>query len=116
MIKFSKSEKESINRLHLITGKPLHEVREFYEGLLIDFMISYMDKSPVKIPLFGEIIFKYLGDEVTKKGRRAKIDIDFIPDSFLLRTIGQIEDGDESDLEIHLREKIRKSITSSLED
>jgi len=115
MLKFSKTEKSTVNRLHLLTGKSLQDTREFYEGLLLDIMVCYMNKQPFHLPLFGEITFKYLGDETTRKGRRAKVDIDFEPDDFLLRTIGQIEDGDESDIELHLKEKIQKTIEEHLE-
>jgi hypothetical protein len=116
MIKFSKKEKETIHRLHLLTGKSFGDIKDFYEGLLLNFVISYLDKEPIDIPLFGEIFFHYLGDEVTNKGRKAKIDIDFTPNDFLLRVIGQIEDGEESDLEKSLKEKIKKSLEKHLEN
>ena len=116
MIKFSKKEKDAVHRLHLLTGKPFHEVREFYEGLLLDFVLRYLEKEPVTIPLFGDIFFHYMGDEVSSKGRRAKIDIDFIPEDFLIRVIGQIEDGDESDLEKHLKELIHKNLEKVLSE
>lgn len=115
MIKFSKKEKEAEHRLHLLTGKPSQDVREFYEGLLLDFLLRYLEKEPAYIPLFGEIYFHYLGDEVTAKGRRAKIDIDFIPSDFLVRIIGQTEDGEESDLEAHLKERIHKALEERIE-
>lgn len=111
MIKLSKKEKEAIHRLHLITGKTFIETREFYEGLLVDFVLRYLDKESTYIPLFGEIFFHYLGDKITQKGRVAKIDIDFIPNDFLVKTIGQIEDGDESDLEKHLKDLVHKSLS-----
>jgi len=114
MIKFSKKEKDAVHRLHLLTGKSYQEVREFYEGLLLDFCLRYLEKEQVTIPLFGDIFFHYLGDEISSKGRKAKIDIDFIPDDFLVRVIGQIEDGEESDLEKHLKEKIKKSIEETI--
>lgn len=116
MIKFSKKEKDAVHRLHLLTGKSYQEVREFYEGLLLDFILRYLEKEPVTIPLFGDIFFHYMGDEYSSKGRRAKIDIDFIPEDFLIRVIGQVEDGDESDLEKHLKEKIRKSIEETISE
>lgn len=116
MIKFSKKDKESIHRLHLLTGKPYQDVKIFYEGLLLDFLLRYLEKEPASIPLFGDIFFHYMGDENTSKGRIAKIDIDFIPNDFLIRTVGQIEDGEESDLEIHLKERIRKEIERQIEE
>lgn len=114
MLKFSKKEKEAVHRLHLLTGKPHHEVREFYEGILLDFLLRYLEKEPAYMPLFGEIYFHYLGDEVSPKGRKAKIDIDFSPSEFLVRTIGQIEDGEESDLEVHLKDRIHRALEERL--
>lgn len=116
MIKFSKKEKEIVHRLHLLTGKPFNEVKDFYEGLLLNFVISYLDKEPVSIPLFGEIYFHYHGDEITSKGRKAKIDIDFTPSDLLIRVIGQIEDGEESDLEKALKEKNRIAIENPVSE
>lgn len=116
MIKFSKKEKEIVHRLHLLSGKNFEEIRTFFEYLVVDFALAYLEKKPLSIPLFGDIFINYLGDEILSKGRKAKIDIDFIPDDFFVKIIGQIEDGEESDLERHLKEKIKKTLESHLND
>ena len=115
MIKFSKKDKATVHRLHLLSGKPYAEVREFYEFFVIDCMLSYLENREASIPLFGDFKIKYLGDSFSSKGRVAKVDVDFNPDDFLLHTIGQMEDDVESDIEAHLKEKIRKLLTDKVE-
>ncbi len=109
-LKFYKKEKEMIHKIHLLTGKPFDEVKEVFEGFLYMVLLSYLEKEPIYIPFFGDIEMKYLKDRITQSGRIAEIDIDFTPNPFLLRTIGQIEDKEESDLEKFLKNKIYSSI------
>ena len=116
MIKLSKKDKDTIQKIHLLTGQTFSETREFYEGLLLNFVLSYLEKEPVVLPLFGEISIHYLGDDITSKGRKAKVDIDFTPHENLIRNIGQIEDGDECDLEVHLKERVFKTLDTRIEE
>ncbi len=103
---FSKEEKEFIRRVHLLTGYPESQIKKFFEAFLVVFTVDYLDGESTCLPLFGDIQIKYHGDENTPQGRKAKIDLDFQPSNFLVRSIGQIEDEEESDLEAHLKEKL----------
>lgn len=110
MIKFSKKEREVIHRIQLLSSIPYPVVEKVFKSLLIEFLIKYLDKEPATIPLFGDISFNFLGDKVTSKGRKAEIDIDFMPHDFLLKNIGQVEDGEKSEIEKYLQEMIDKSL------
>lgn len=107
-IQFSKKEKEMVHKIHLLTGYPHSEVRDFFESFLVTFLIDYLEKDATSIPFFGDIKLKYLGDANFSTGRVAQVDAEFSPTDFLVRTVGQIEDGEESDLEKHLKDKIQQ--------
>ena len=113
--RFSKSEREILHRIHLLSGKSYEEVRDVFEGMLYLSVLSYLEKEPVVIPFFGEFDIKYVRDTVTKGGREAELDVDFTPNKFLKRTIGQIEDKDESDMEKMLKDKIHTIISDLLQ-
>lgn len=113
-LKMYKKEKEVIHKIHLLTGKPYEDVKEVFEGILYMVLLAYLEKEPVYIPFFGEIELKYLKDRYTQSGRVAEIDIDFSPNEFLLRVIGQIEDKEESDIEKFLKNKIHSILKSML--
>lgn len=113
-LKLYKKEKEAIHKIHLLTGKSVEDVRDVYEGILFMVLLAYLEKEPVYFPFFGEIELKYLQDRITQKGRVAEIDIDFSPNEFLLRIIGQIEDRDESDIEKILKERIHTILKNML--
>lgn len=113
-LKIYKKEKEVIHKVHLLTGKSFDDVKDVFEGILYMILLSYLEKEPVYLPFFGEIELKYLKDRFTQSGRVAEIDIDFSPNEFLLRTIGQIEDKEESDLEKFLKNKIHSILKAML--
>lgn len=113
-LKIYKKEKEVIHKIHLLTGKPFNDVKDVFEGILYMMLLAYLEKEPVYLPFFGEFELKYLKDRYTQNGRVAEIDIDFSPNKFLLRTIGQIEDKEESDLEKFLKNKIHSILKDML--
>ncbi len=110
MLKFSKQEKEIFHKVHLLSGKSYDDVREVFEGFLYLSLLSYLEKTSIVLPHFGEINISYKGDKLQKDGREAILETDFVPSNILKRTIGQIEDKEESDLEKVLMEKINKEI------
>jgi hypothetical protein len=109
-IKFTKREKEIFHKIQLLSGKPYDDVRSVFEGFLYYSVLSYLEKEPIIFPYFGEIKIKYVKDIVTKRGREAVLETSFEESDLLKRTIGQIEDKEESDLEVALKEKINKEI------
>lgn len=109
-LKFSKSERELIHKIHLLSGKSYEDVREVFEGFISLGILSYIEKEPITLPFFGDLSIKYLRDRVTQNGREAELDFSFEPNKFLTRNIGQIEDKEESDLEKILKDKIHSSL------
>lgn len=109
-IKFNKEDKRVIQELHLLTGKSFEDCREFLEGLATMCLYHYLEDSHVHFPLIGNLSVVYSGDQITNKGREAKINTSFEPDPFLKRIIGQTVDGDETDIEKQVRYRIAKTM------
>ena len=115
-LKFSKQERESLNKIHLLSGRSYEDVRDVYEGFLYSAILSYLEKEPFILPFFGEMDIHYIKDIITKEGREAEIDVDFQPSKFLKRIIGQIEDNEESDLEKMLKDQIYEVFNEMLDE
>jgi len=115
-LKFSNVEKEVIQKIHLLSGRPYDEVKDVFEGFVFLGILSYLEKEPVTIPFFGDLTVSYLKDRVTEKGLEAELDFSFEPNKFLIRSIGQIEDEDISDAEKLLKDRIHKSLEDMMKD
>jgi hypothetical protein len=92
----------------LLTGKPFEECKEFLEGLATMLVMDYQESGTTRIPLVGDVSITYNGDEMTPEGKVAIVEVDVEPDHFMRRTVGQIQDGVENDLERLQKERIRK--------
>jgi hypothetical protein len=92
-------EKEALNLTRILFGKNAHDTKEFFESVAIHAVLSYSKGERITIPFIGEISIKYAGDELTDKGRVAKLETSFVPSSFLTRNIGQIQDEATTDAE-----------------
>ena len=92
-------EKAALNSTRLIFGKSSKDTKEFFESLGIQTVISYLKGEKILIPYLGELEISYSGDDVTEKGRVAKIQTTFTPSPFLVRNIGQIQDNESTDAE-----------------
>ena len=99
MASLTPSEKTALNSIRLIFGKNTHDTKEFFESIGIQCILNYVKGEKIIIPFIGEIKITYDGDEVTEKGRIAKLKTDFTPSPFLIRNIGQIQDKETTDAE-----------------
>jgi hypothetical protein len=80
------------------------------EGLAVALLLAYHEKQPFHIPEIGDISIEYFGDDVVTKGRKAKITINLVPDDFMIKNIGQIEDGDQGLLLQRYQKRIREHL------
>jgi len=92
-------EKTAINSTRLIFGKNSHDTKDFFESIGIQAVLNYAKGEKIVIPFIGEIEIFYDGDEMTEKGRIAKLKTVFTPSPFLVRNIGQIQDKEFTDAE-----------------
>jgi hypothetical protein len=95
----TQEEKNALNVIRLIFGKNAHDTKEFFESLGIQAVLAYSKGDSIIIPFIGKISVKYAGDELTDKGRVAKLETSFIPSPFLIRNVGQIQDKVSTDAE-----------------
>jgi len=115
-LKLSKAEKEVFQKIHLLSGRSYEDVKEVMEGFIYLGVLSYLEREPITIPFFGALTIDYIKDIITQNGREAELDFQFQPSLFLARTIGQIEDEDESDLEKLLKDKIHSSLEDMMKE
>jgi len=108
MTKYSKEDKDTIQMLHLITGKPYKDCKDFFEGFALLVAISFLKEKPVHIPLFGDIKLDHVGEEFVRGGKKARIKIDVSLNSFLSKSIGQLSDGTESEIQKLYMEKVKE--------
>jgi len=85
--------------LQLLFGRSANEVNELFESIGISAVLSYIKGEPITIPCIGRIRLSYEGDDLTMKGKEAKLKHEFTPSPFLVRNIGQLEDGNETEIE-----------------
>jgi hypothetical protein len=95
----TQEEKTALNLTRLIFGKNAHDTKEFFESIGIQAVISYSKGDKIIIPFIGEVSVRYIGDELTDKGRVAKLETIFTPSPFLARNVGQIQDEAATDAE-----------------
>lgn len=111
-LKLSRAEKASLNRMKLIFGRNKDITQEFFESLAVFIMMEYLEGREVVIPLLGKLTFSYEGDELLPSGRQAKISASFLPESFLIRNVGQVQDESTTDAEMILMGRIRQVFAS----
>jgi hypothetical protein len=92
-------EKTALNSTRLIFGKNSHDTKEFFESIGIQAILNYAKGEKIVIPFIGEIEVSYDGDEMTEKGRLAKLKTNFTPSPFLIHNVGQIQDKESTDAE-----------------
>jgi hypothetical protein len=116
MAVLTQEEKEALNLTRLIFGKNAHDTKEFFESLGIQAVLAYSKRDKIIIPFIGEVSLKYAGDELTDKGRVAKLETVFTPSPFLIRNAGQIQDETSTDAEKILMSRFQTVFKSKLKE
>lgn len=113
MARFTQEEKDLVYRVHLLSGKSMADISEMFESFCICMVLSCLEEEDLCIPMIGSMSVKYDGEEISAIGKEAKVNINVNPSKFLKKVIGQIKDGEESDIEKSLENKV-KSILKGL--
>lgn len=106
-MKILKEGKDTIEKLHLISGLPIKDTRSFFESLIILMMLDYMEGHDTYLPHIGKFYYKYEGDDITNKGKEARVKLEYEPDKNLLNIIGTAIDGNETMIEKTLKDQIK---------
>lgn len=107
-------DKDMYEKVRLLSGQTIEETKNFFEALTTIIVLNYLEKIPTIIPQLGSLSLKYEGDEELKDGIRAIVTPEILLDDYLLKNIGQVEDGVESDIEKKLKKKMSNSISEIL--
>lgn len=114
-MKLSNDGKDTVERLHLVSGMGKENSRNFFESLLTLIIIDYLEGESTYLPFIGEIKINYAGDTFHKDKKKAVLRIDFSASDELARNIGQIEDGDETDIEGVFEQRLQNALNERLE-
>ena len=113
-MQISNMSKNTLKKLQLMTGQSLSDTKRFLKYFFSILILDFLENQSTHIPYFGEIKINYIKDIIRKEGKEAEINIDFIADKQLLKSIGQIIDNEESDLEKFLFKEIQENLTESV--
>ena len=112
MAKFSKEEKDLIYRIHLLSGKPLSDVTDMFEAFCLCTVLACLENEPIRLPLVGDVNVTYEGETISALGKEAKLSLSVVPGKYLTKVMGQIHDGEESEIEKSLEVKITSILKS----
>ena len=91
----------------MIFGQNLSLTREFFESLAIYVVLEQAEGREINLPLFGRVTLTYKGDQITKAGKEAIVESSMEASAFVIRNIGQIEDGVITDAERILLDRVK---------
>lgn len=113
--KFRKLETNMLNRVHTFSGLNQEQIRDIFYSLIYEIMVDYRNGKKSIIPSLGTLEIIYRGDELRKDGLvDAKVEIKFEPCQDVIRSIGQIVDEEESDIERRQFHKFLNTISEHL--
>jgi len=101
MIRLTKDETETIEKLFLLSGIQRQDIRNVLESLATLLIFSYQHNE--------EFIFPFLGKTNMSVSDNAKITIDL--SSSLLDIIKQVDNNEETDFEKILKKKIVSNLS-----
>jgi len=104
------SDRDTVMRVHLISGLPYDVVRDALEALAVFAFMNHLEGKATKIPFLGNLETTYKGDEISRKGKRAVVVADFKLDDFFVRNIGKSVDKETTDFENMTKKKILESL------
>jgi len=116
MAELTPSEKTALNSIRLIFGKNSRDTKEFFESIGVQAVLNYAKGEKIIIPFIGELEISYVSDELTEKGRKAKVETIFTPSPFLIRNIGQLQDKEPTDAEKILMSRFRAVFKERLKE
>lgn len=114
-MKLTNEGKETQEKLHLISGLRKDDVRNFFESLLSLIVLNYVEGEKTYIPFLGEVEIKHVKDEYEEGKKKAVLDVSIDADYNLRHNVGQIADGEETDIEDIFKRKLRNTLEEYVE-
>ena len=104
------SDRDTLIRVHLISGIPYDVVKEVMESFAIDTFMNYVEGQETKIPYIGTMDISYKGDKIQRKGKQAVVEAKLDLDDFFVRNIGEDADKEKTEFEKMAEAKILESM------
>lgn len=111
-LKINQNNKNTIEKMHLLTGKSKDDTKRFFEAFAFLLATDYLEGEWTNLPFFGDIKVHHTGDVPSDKGVRAQLELEFEPEDSLIKTIGQLVDGEKSEVEKTFMNRVRSSLHS----
>ena len=109
MLRYSKIDKQFLEKIHLLSGGVSYkDCRKFIESFLALLIVDFQDNASTYFPFLGDIEVEYKGEKVDEDGKKAIVSINVTPNDFFIRNIGLCVDGQDTDIEKHLKEEIQE--------
>lgn len=109
-MKLTPESKDTIEKIRLISGTSYEQCKDFFESLITYITLNYMEGKETYIPFLGQMKIKYLNDQITSSGKVANLIINIESDYNLQRIIGQIIDGDETEIHNLFSNKVKNEL------
>jgi len=106
--------KESIEKIHLLSGESKQTIRTFFESLISLILLDYIEGESTNIPFIGTFSVKYTGDKIVNGKKEADIEVELKPDNNLIKNVGQVHDKEECDIEKMIKMRVRESLRKYL--
>ena len=112
--KLNAEGKDTIEKTRLVAGATYEQTKDFFESLYATLILNYLENKPTYIPYFGKLDFKYIGDEIKQGGKEAILSCTFEADYVVKKTVGQIIDGEETEIENLFLRKIKMELDNKI--
>ena len=114
--KVRKLELNMLNRLHTFSGLKQEDIRDLFMALAYEMIVDYRNGHTSTIPCLGELKLVYCGDSLRADGLMdAKVEVQLDLSQDMIRAVGQIVDGEESDIEKRQMNKIINFLSNKLD-
>jgi hypothetical protein len=87
-------EKAALTRIHLFLGQSRSLTQELFESLATYIIMEHLNGRDIVIPYLGKLALTFQGDEIRKTGKQAVVETHLDLSSLILRSIGQVHDGE----------------------
>lgn len=115
-MKLAPEGKDTIEKVRLIAGCSFDQCKDIFESLVTFLILNFLEKKSTHIPYLGEINLTHTNDVITSSGKIANISLSYTPDINIQRIIGQIADGDETEIEKLFITKIKDELEEIASD
>jgi len=95
-LQYSEEDRFIFDNISLLTGLTFEQIKNVFEFHLLFQLSQYLEGKPITVPYLGTLDVKYSHDEIIRGHKRAVLETKFKDSELLKRSIGEIEDGENT--------------------